>query len=541
MKGLKKLLTGVLAATMIMSASITAFAESTTATVTIVRDSSYDDEKKDVTAQTYTYYKVLSAKINTQVNPTDSGAQDGVKAIYYATADQKAKLEGLFEFYPEVVEDGESHYYVKEAKLATGTGTVMDEQAFAAAIYAVVKANSDVFPGTDKEVSTAQNEANTTFDVPADGYYLVKSALGTKYILETWGKSEIIVNEKNQYPKIDKTQMDGVTTTNYQDDEINVKVGDTIQYSVVVYVPATTSEDIIVTDTMSVGLDPAEVESITASAHSTDPKKDNKIDPNVNGTELALDTDWTRAEGSAGATYVMHIIPTTATLGKYVQFKFTATVNAQALTQDADKKNDVTLKYGGYYQYDTVKHRLVKTGLIKYDGATATLDTTTKMLAAVLGKEIKYLDGAEFKLYVRKNSTDTELPVIAVGEGKDKYYRPAVTGETGEPIVSVNSASPVVIRGLDDDVVYILKETKAPTNYNPLDDALNQFVLVKEKDTKDGGNTVSNPAICYVANYQGAILPSTGGMGTTIFYILGSILIVAGVAYFIVRRKASAE
>ena len=44
-----------------------------------------------------------------------------------------------------------------------------------------------------------------------------------------------------------------------------------------------------------------------------------------------------------------------------------------------------------------------------------------------------------------------------------------------------------------------------------------------------------------VENLSGLTLPSTGGIGTTIFYIVGGILIVAGVAYFILRRKADAE
>ncbi len=44
-----------------------------------------------------------------------------------------------------------------------------------------------------------------------------------------------------------------------------------------------------------------------------------------------------------------------------------------------------------------------------------------------------------------------------------------------------------------------------------------------------------------VENKSGLVLPSTGGIGTTIFYIVGGLLIVAGVAYFIVRRKSNAQ
>ena len=41
-----------------------------------------------------------------------------------------------------------------------------------------------------------------------------------------------------------------------------------------------------------------------------------------------------------------------------------------------------------------------------------------------------------------------------------------------------------------------------------------------------------------VGNEQGVELPMTGGIGTTIFYILGSILVIGGGIYFISRRRA---
>jgi len=76
--------------------------------------------------------------------------------------------------------------------------------------------------------------------------------------------------------------------------------------------------------------------------------------------------------------------------------------------------------------------------------------------------------------------------------------------------------------------------------------------LDKDGNIVDGSYTESTKTVTYnnefiaataelVVNKTGSMLPSTGGIGTTIFYILGGILIVAGVAYFIVRRKADVE
>ena len=44
-----------------------------------------------------------------------------------------------------------------------------------------------------------------------------------------------------------------------------------------------------------------------------------------------------------------------------------------------------------------------------------------------------------------------------------------------------------------------------------------------------------------IVNNQGAILPSTGGMGTTILYVIGGILVIGGGAAIFIKRKKDAE
>ncbi|MBE5827217.1 MAG: LPXTG cell wall anchor domain-containing protein [Butyrivibrio sp.] len=121
----------------------------------------------------------------------------------------------------------------------------------------------------------------------------------------------------------------------------------------------------------------------------------------------------------------------------------------------------------------------------------------------------------------------------------------------------------ITIEGLDADS-YTLTETKAPEGYNLLEDPItititsettpaekqgdnnnyqtensatytSSSLIVKEGDTGAYTGTLD------ILNLTGTLLPSTGGIGTTIFYIVGGVLIVAAAAYFILRRKADAE
>ena len=79
---------------------------------------------------------------------------------------------------------------------------------------------------------------------------------------------------------------------------------------------------------------------------------------------------------------------------------------------------------------------------------------------------------------------------------------------------------------------YYLVETKAPAGYNRLEEPYK--VEVK------GGTTEADLSVtAKVENQAGALLPSTGGMGTTIFYILGSILVVAAVVLLVTKKRMS--
>jgi LPXTG-motif cell wall-anchored protein len=159
------------------------------------------------------------------------------------------------------------------------------------------------------------------------------------------------------------------------------------------------------------------------------------------------------------------------------------------------------------------------------------VDPDTNVLSPAQGKTLEYLDGAEFVL-VDSDGT-TEIPVLYNTEGQ-YYYPKASEAETAVNIVSVKNGTGVVIRGLDNQTYY-LKEVTAPTGYNPLTELVE---LTVEQDTTGNKQIViDEKSKVKIANNAGTVLPSTGGMGTTLFYVIGSILVIGAGVLLVVRRR----
>ena len=118
----------------------------------------------------------------------------------------------------------------------------------------------------------------------------------------------------------------------------------------------------------------------------------------------------------------------------------------------------------------------------------------------------------------------------------NKYYYPDAAGTA---VITSDAEGKIVIRGLDNKTTYSLKETVAPGGYNlPTD----PFVLVLEKDSSgEASITPGTAATINIQNVAGTILPSTGGIGTTIFYIVGSILVVGAGIVLITKKRMSAK
>ena len=370
-----------------------------------------------------------------------------------------------------------------------------DAAAFAKAALAWAKTNN--IGHTDQ---TSATSTNVTFSNLKLGYYLVDSSLGALCGLNTTNP-DATIKEKNEKPEIKKEVQ---TSTGDWGDKNNAKIGDTVEYKVEIKV-ADGAQTYTVTDTMSKGLTFNSVSLKVAANGTTAAASDYTLTPTENGFTLVLPESYV----------------STLTKGTTIMVTYNATLNKDAVIDGDGNTNEVKLGYGNHQNTvpSKVTTKSYQFDLVKVDGTTN-----------------KLLDGAEFKLYETKTS-DTALRFVKNADGS---YRVALNTENGENVtdtIVVNGK--VHISGLD-KVNYWLDETRAPDGYNKLTER--QEVKLSEGSqnaTLETGATTwaeGNGGVV-VKNNAGTVLPSTGGMGTTLFYVIGGGLMMAAVVLLVTKKR----
>lgn len=108
------------------------------------------------------------------------------------------------------------------------------------------------------------------------------------------------------------------------------------------------------------------------------------------------------------------------------------------------------------------------------------------------------------------------------------------------------TAGNITIKGLDDAVDYYLYETKAPAGYNRLTEPVKFKINATYDETGDSCTAVSTKVgdkaavtglKVSVENNAGTTLPSTGGMGTTVFYVVGGGLMAVAVVLLVTKKR----
>lgn len=88
-----------------------------------------------------------------------------------------------------------------------------------------------------------------------------------------------------------------------------------------------------------------------------------------------------------------------------------------------------------------------------------------------------------------------------------------------------------------DDATYYLKEIAAPRGYNPLTAPVAVNLTNSNlKATVQDNFYLDNTGV-QVENQSGTVLPSTGGMGTTLFYVVGGLLMAAAAVLLIAKKR----
>ena len=430
--------------------------------------------------QTYTVYKMMSF---TPVTGGDAESDNGFYAIESDWADFLA---------------GEGAAYLK-ADENNGTivwvGEKTDVRKAELAKLAVAYAKDNGITG----VSQTATSDTVEFTGLAYGYYAIDTSLGTVCGL-TNTNTDFTAHEKNTQPTIDKVVQEDSTQ---EWGKVNdAEIGDTVNFKITVNAKAN-STNYIVHDTMEAGLT-FDANSVAIAGLTKDTDYTVVTDCEVDGCDctfaIVFDQDYLD----------------TITANTDIVITYSAVLNKDAEIVTGTNDNTAKLTYG--------------------DNATSTEESKTQTLTyyfdlTKVDTEGNQLEGAEFTL----SNAGGVMEFVEIDGG----YRVATAEEIADDTITTTQkivAGKVVIKGLDADT-YTLTETKAPAGYNLLDEAIEVTVT---KATV--GDTITYEAAEEtVVNKTGSLLPETGGMGTTILYIVGAILVVGAVVILISKKRMSAE
>ena len=515
MKHSKKLASLLLALVMALSLAVTAFAdESTTYSITI---------NNSTAGHTYEAYQIFTGDL-----ATNEAGNKVLSNIVWGSG---------------VSEAGQTALGDAAAKAET-LKTEADAKAFAKAVAPYL--------------TTAAGSANTVTDGKyvisglAAGYYLVKDQDGsltgdndsyTEYIIQVVGN--VTATPKSDVPEVQKKVKDindstDTTKTDWQD-SADYDIGDSIPFQLKATladnVSSYTTYKVVFHDTLSKGLtynkdakvyiDGTETNGFTVTATV-----------NADGTTtLTVSCDDVKALGAGNSSVIT--------------VEYTAKLNENAVLGSAGNPNEVYLEYSNNPNKSEEGNN--ETGETPKD---VVIVFTYKTIINKVDSETKPLTGAAFKLE-------------KLIKGKDGA---AGTWTTVKEFTVDETTTSFTFSGLDDGQ-YKLTETKTPVGYNTIDPiyfvieathgetadvptlkTLNAYLTDangnKQTEMKDGESVniglgivdlTAGSITTTVVNKSGSELPSTGGIGTTIFYVLGSILVIGAAVLLVTKKRMSTK
>lgn len=489
-KAMKKLMAALLAVAMVCAMAIPAFAApATNGSITV---------KNTVDGKTYNIYKIL----NLETNGTGNDASSYTAFKYKATTEWESFVGSSI--YLKSDKDG----YVTWKDTAENAA---DIEAFS---KAAMKFAKDLTPVATK---VADSSGSVTFTGLELGYYLITSDVDTSskaLCMLSTTKPSATVQEKNGAPTVTK-EVEYASDSWGQGNDGNV--GDTVNFHTTIYVTDGNPTNYVLHDKMSTGLN----------------FKENSIAVKVNDT---LITNYTvKYTNTDKCTFEISFPNGTLQTNDKVVVTYSAIINSDAVVGTDGNDNETWLKYG---ETGETTHSNTKTYTWKFDILKYFTDSNN---------EKQYLANVEFVLY-RKNADDKAEYAKFDSNNKLTGWT-ATESEAGK--LKTNATSNVVVEGLDAGT-YFLKENTTPAGFNGLTsdvevqitsdciklDGATYTVKYKMANANDEDFTDTDAKkVVPIENNRGTTLPGTGGIGTTIFYVIGGGLMVAAAILLITKKR----
>lgn len=524
---MKKVISLFLALVMIMALGTTAFAQTVGTAAEGTGSITVSNASKGVT---YSVVKLFDASV--------TGNADG--SIVY-TGDIPEELEAYF----EVTTDGNTqveHIIVKDAAKAEN-GSLNEAAATA------LKTWAEKQTVVDGKTSAVSDGTVLTFVGLEYGYYVVLTSQGAGAVSVTSTNPTGTVYDKNSTePNIEK-KVNGK-------DSDTVTIGDTVTYTATFIAPNQLGEgkdsEIVykyeIKDTLPSFLDDVVITSVVIDQPTAD---------DVNLTEEDLDETFADGFGSdkkitvswaEGDPYVSKYEN-----GSKIIVTYTAkVVSDNSIVVDGTRGNVNTVTVTAYTDDDDPE--------VPWDEPWE--DSAKILTYAAAFRKVdqsgKNLTGAEF--------TVNGLIVDEIGQGLYEVVSYDSTSTTPGTTLKTDDNGYIVIEGLDDDEALSVIETKAPDGYNKLTTPVivhpivvgaevtsvsgrvyynAEGVMVDSEaassyskiETATHATVLANADSYKIVNQKGAELPETGGMGTTLIYVLGSVMVLGAAVLLITKKR----
>lgn len=436
----------------------------------------------ETTGGSITINNAIEGQTYTIYKILDLESYDGNNYSYKAESGWDAFITGAGKSYLKTNENG----YVEFV------GTEADMPAFAKSALQFAKDN-----GLAKVASKTADANTVTFDTLSLGYYLIDSSTGALCSLDTT-RPTATVQEKNSVPTVAKTILD----SNNKTKKNSANIGDTVLFKTTIDVEKG-AENYVLHDKMDAGLTFDSIYSVQANQPSP-----------------VLDKDCILQTENLGDDCTFHLVFTQEYLNNLtdshvIDVVYGATVNKDAKINQANT-NQTWLTYGDNKKSNVDETQTFSFGIpvFKYTGLTKT-----------------GLADAQFKLYNDEACKDE----VKLTKADDHTYRV-------DPKGNATMVSPIDgkfnVNGLKAGTYY-LKEMAAPKGYNKLAKPIK--VTIDNDGKITAGPKDETTTEVGVENKSGTLLPSTGGMGTTLIYLAGIVLVVLSGYVLISKRRASTK
>ena len=555
MKSLKKMMALVIAMVMVLGMSISVFAADDPAYSITIENT---NTNSSINGKQYKAYKVFDLTLG-NATTTDEGTTYGAYAYSIkstdwayqyltagATTDDKGVITTTFGIKLTPSASDSTNYSVD--------GSTMTE----ANARALADALATHLPSTADGTSAAAASEKATIELSKPGYYAVYGVVVPKdpkaaeevvaALALTTTDPKATVNPKAEVPPLDK-KITGEHVLDAAGKAATAEVGKTVSFELDSKVPdltGYTAYTFKISDTMTNGLtftdpDGVATNDVLVKINNVDKTSDVTVD--VSGQTLTVT--------------VPYDVLKAATKGQDIVVTYSAVVNSSALTTDYEK-NTANLEYSNNPTTDSTN----KTP----DKEVYVIDVDINVDKVANSASGKKLDGAKFLVFQGETQPADTAEAWYKWDTTNNKVTWVTKANADEFVTGTDGKFTPNVRGLEAETTgtkYGLLETEAPKGYNLLKAPV--IVTLTSAYAEEGGTktatvTATNATVtkgtvtlsadqnanqplatAQVINESGAELPSTGGIGTTIFYVIGAILVLGAGILLVTRRRMNAN